>query len=36
MDTASLLRATADTLPGMVGYVDALHRVGFLNDEFSS
>ena len=36
MDTASLLRATADTLPGMVGYVDARHRVGFLNDEFSS
>ncbi|WP_395665356.1 ATP-binding protein [Methylocella sp.] len=35
LDRASLLRATADTLPALVGYVDAQRRVGFLNDEFS-
>ncbi len=35
LDRTSLLRATADTLPAMVGYVDAQRRVGFLNDEFA-
>ncbi len=30
----SILRATADTLPALVGYVDRAHRVGFLNGEF--
>jgi PAS domain S-box-containing protein len=34
LDRTSLLRATADTLPAMVGYVDARRRVGFLNNEF--
>ena len=34
LDRTSLLRATADTLPAMVGYVDAGRRVGFLNGEF--
>ena len=34
LDRTSLLRATADTLPAMVGYVDAHRRVGFLNGEF--
>jgi PAS domain S-box-containing protein len=34
LDRTSLLRATADTLPAMVGYVDAQRRVGFLNGEF--
>ena len=35
LDRTSLLRATADTLPAMVGYVDARRRVGFLNGEFA-
>ena len=35
LDRTSLLRATADTLPAMVGYIDARRRVGFLNEEFS-
>jgi len=34
LDRTSLLRATADTLPAMVGYVDAQRRIGFLNGEF--
>ena len=34
LDRSSLLRVTADTLPAMVGYVDAKRRVGFLNGEF--
>ena len=36
LDRTSLLRATADTLPAMVGYVDVQRRVGFLNGEFTS
>lgn len=35
LDRTSLLRATADTLPAMVGYVDAARRIGFLNNEFA-
>jgi PAS domain S-box-containing protein len=35
LDRTSLLRAIADTLPAMVGYVDAERRVGFLNGEFA-
>ena len=35
LDRTSLLRATADTLPAMVGYVDAGRRVGLLNSEFT-
>ena len=35
LDRTSLLRATADTLPAMVGYIDAGRRVGLLNDEFT-
>ena len=35
LDRTSLLRATADTLPAMVGYVDAGRRVGLLNSEFA-
>ena len=34
LDRTSVLRATADTLPALVGYVDRAHRVGFLNGEF--
>ena len=34
LDRTTLLRATADTLPALVGYVDAARRIGFLNDEF--
>lgn len=34
LDRTSVLRATADTLPALVGYVDAGRRVGFLNEEF--
>ena len=34
LDRTSLLRATADTLPAMVGYIDAQRQVGFLNGEF--
>ena len=34
LDRTSLLRVTADTLPAMVGYVDARRRIGFLNGEF--
>jgi PAS domain S-box-containing protein len=33
-DRTSLLRATADTLPAMLGYIDGERRIGFLNDEF--
>ena len=36
LDRTSLLRVTADTLPAMVGYVDAGRRIGFLNGEFSA
>ncbi len=35
LERTSLLRVTADTLPAMVGYVDAHKRVGFLNGEFT-
>lgn len=35
LDRSSLLRTTADTLPAMVGYIDAQGRIGFLNDEFA-
>ena len=35
LDRTSLLRVTADTLPAMVGYVDAGRRIGFLNGEFT-
>ena len=35
LDRTSLLRATADTLPALVGYVDKERRVGFLNSEFA-
>ena len=35
LDRTSLLRATADTLPAMVGYIDAGRRIGFLNSEFA-
>lgn len=35
LDRTELLRVTTDTLPAMVGYVDAERRVGFLNSEFS-
>ncbi len=35
LDRTSVLRVTADTLPAMVGYVDADRRVGFLNGEFA-
>ncbi len=34
LDRTSVLRATADTLPAMVGYVAADRRIGFLNAEF--
>jgi PAS domain S-box-containing protein len=34
LDRTSLLRATADTLPALVGYIDVQRRVGFLNGEF--
>ena len=36
LDRTSLLRATADTLPAMVGYIDTDRRVGFLNAEFAA
>ena len=36
LDRTSLLRVTTDTLPAMVGYIDAKRRVGFLNGEFAS
>lgn len=35
LDRTALLRVTADTLPAMVGYIDAQRRVGFLNGEFA-
>ena len=35
LDRTSLLRATADTLPALVGYVDSDRRIGFLNGEFA-
>lgn len=35
LDRTALLRVTTDTLPAMVGYVGADHRVGFLNSEFT-
>ena len=34
LDRSALLRVTADTIPAMVGYIDASRRVGFLNEEF--
>ena len=34
LERTGLLRATTDTLPAMVGYVDEHFRVGFLNGEF--
>lgn len=34
LDRTSLLRTTADTLPAMVGYIDATRQIGFLNGEF--
>ena len=34
LSRTSVLRATADTLPAMVGYVDRARRIGFLNGEF--
>ena len=34
LDRTSLLRATTDTLPAMLGYIDAERRIGFLNGEF--
>jgi PAS domain S-box-containing protein len=34
LDRTSLLRVTADTIPALVGYVDASRRIGFLNGEF--
>lgn len=35
LDRASLLRATANTLPALVGYIGRDRRIGFLNDEFA-
>ena len=35
LDRTALLRVTADTLPAMVGYIDAERRIGFLNGEFA-
>lgn len=35
LDRTSLLRATADTLPALVGYIDRDRRIGFLNEEFA-
>ncbi len=34
LDRTSVLRATADTLPALLGYVDAGRRIRFLNAEF--
>jgi signal transduction histidine kinase/CHASE3 domain sensor protein len=34
LDRTSVLRATADTLPALVGYIDVRRRIGFLNSEF--
>lgn len=34
LERTSVLRATADTLPALVGYVDAARRIRFLNGEF--
>ncbi len=34
LDRTALLRVTADTLPALIGYIDARRRVGFLNGEF--
>lgn len=34
LDRSSVLRATADTLPALLGYVDAARRIRFLNAEF--
>jgi len=34
LDRTEVLRVTTDTLPAMVGYVDAERRIGFLNSEF--
>ena len=34
LDRTTLLRAIADILPALVGYVDAKRRVRFLNEEF--
>lgn len=35
LDRTSLLRATTDTLPAMIGYVDKNRRIGFINSEFA-
>ena len=35
LNRTSVLRATADTLPALLGYVDAQRRIGFLNGEFA-
>jgi PAS domain S-box-containing protein len=35
LDRTSLLRATADTLPALVGYIDRGRNIGFLNEEFA-
>lgn len=35
LDRTSVLRVTADTMPAMIGYVDADRRIGFLNEEFA-
>jgi len=34
LDRTSLLRATANTLPALVGFIGRDHRIGFLNDAF--
>lgn len=34
LDRTTLLRATADILPALVGYIDAGRKIGFLNGEF--
>ncbi len=34
LDRTALLRVTTDTLPAMIGYIDASRRIGFLNSEF--
>ncbi len=34
LDRTSLLRATTDSLPAMLGYIDSERRIGFLNGEF--
>ncbi len=34
LDRTALLRVTADTLPALIGYIDAERHIGFLNGEF--